>query len=65
MIKVNGKEIPFEENLTFKEYLEREGYTLQRVALELNGDILPKSEFASTVIRDGDSVEIVCFVGGG
>lgn len=65
MIKVNGKEMKFEENLTFKALLEREGYNVQRVALELNGDILPKAEFASTVIRDGDKVEIVCFVGGG
>ena len=65
MIKVNGKDMEFEENLTFKDFLEREGYNLQRVALELNEDILPKAEFASTVIRDGDKVEIVCFVGGG
>lgn len=65
MIKVNGKDRAFTENLTFKDFLENEGYNLQRVALELNGDILPKSEFANTVIRDGDHVEIVCFVGGG
>lgn len=65
MIKVNGKEMAFEENLTFKDFLKREGYNLQRVALELNGEILPKSEFINTQIKDGDKVEIVCFVGGG
>ena len=65
MITVNGKEYPFVENVNFKDFLESEGYKTERVALELNGEILPKSEFASTLIRDRDKVEIVCFVGGG
>ena len=65
MIKVNGKELPCPENKTYKELLEESGYNLKRVALELNGDILPKAEFANTQIRDNDQVEIVCFVGGG
>ena len=65
MIKVNGKEMAFEENLTFNDFLVREGYNIKRVALELNGEILPKSEFINTQIKDGDQVEIVCFVGGG
>ena len=65
MIKVNGKELAFPENKTYAEFLEDSGYNVKRVALELNGDILPKAEFATTQIRDNDQVEIVCFVGGG
>lgn len=65
MIKVNGESI---ENLTDKtvaEYLAESGYDIGRVAVELNGDILPKSQYDTTVFQDGDIIEIVSFVGGG
>ena len=45
--------------------LNDNGYDPKRVAVELNLDILPKSQYESTVLKDGDSVEVVSFVGGG
>ena len=36
-----------------------------RVAVELNGRIIPRADFKSTKLKDGDSLEIVHFVGGG
>lgn len=65
MIKVNGECI---ENIAEKnvaEYLAESGYDMKRVAVELNGNILPKSQYEVTVLQDGDSVEVVSFVGGG
>ncbi len=65
MITVNGENI---ENIAGKKvenYLSESGYDIKRVAVELNGDILPKSQYANTFLQDGDSVEIVNFVGGG
>ncbi len=65
MIKVNGESI---ENLTDKtvaEYLAESGYDIGRVAVELNGGILPKPQYESTLLQDGDCIEIVSFVGGG
>ena len=65
MIKVNGE---VAENIVGKnitEYLTESGYDLKRVAVELNGDILPKAQYEDTLLQDGDSVEIVSFVGGG
>ena len=65
MIKVNGE---IAENIAGKnvaEYLTESGYDLKRVAVELNGDILPKAQYGSTLLQDGDNVEIVSFVGGG
>ena len=47
------------------EYLNSSGYNLMRVAVELNGDIVPKAQYADTVFKDGDSAEVVSFVGGG
>ena len=47
------------------QFLLESGYDVKRVAVELNGEILPKTQYESTVLQDGDSVEIVSFVGGG
>lgn len=51
--------------LTLEAYLLQEGYTISRVASELNGNIVPKSLYKETILKDGDSLEVVSFVGGG
>ena len=65
MIKVNGENIENIAGKTAAEYLTENGYDIKRVAVELNGDILPKAQYESKLLQDGDSVEIVSFVGGG
>lgn len=47
------------------ELLKQEGFQRERIAVELNGEILPKSQYDTTVIREEDRLEIVSFVGGG
>lgn len=64
MVKVNGDITSF-DGKTVTELLAVNGYDPKRVAVELNLDILPKSQYDSTVLKDGDSVEVVSFVGGG
>ncbi|MBQ2823283.1 MAG: sulfur carrier protein ThiS [Oscillospiraceae bacterium] len=64
MVKINGKELNVTDQ-TVAQYLTESGYDLKRVAVEINGDILPKSQYESTLFQDGDSIEIVSFVGGG
>ena len=46
-------------------YLAAAGYDAARVVVELNEVIVPKARYGETVLRDGDQVEIVCFMGGG
>ena len=41
------------------------GLDPSRVAIELNGSIVPRADFKNTVLKNGDSLEIVHFVGGG
>lgn len=65
MIYVNGAAQPLIGQMTILEYLEKNHYTADRVAVELNGRIVPKATCHSTILRDQDRVEIVCFVGGG
>ena len=65
MITINGKTIGLSENITVSEYLKQNQYRPERIAIELNGNILPKSAYDSTVLKDEDVMEIVSFVGGG
>ena len=65
MIIVNGKEINLTEDTTVAEYLEQNQYQVKRIAVELNGDILPKYSYSDTRLKDGDRLEVVTFVGGG
>ena len=65
MVTVNGKSIGLSENITVSEYLKQDQYRPERIAIELNGSILPKSAYNSTILKDGDVMEIVSFVGGG
>ena len=64
MVKINGTELDA-AGKTISEYLAATSYSLERVAVELNGEIVPKAEYGRTVLADGDSVEVVSFVGGG
>lgn len=64
MICINGMEIDKDE-LKLCDYLEENSFNRNRIAIELNGEILPKSEYSEAVLVDGDKVEIVNFVGGG
>lgn len=65
MIKINGKNIPEALGETLSEYLEKSGYNSERVAIEVNYNIIPKSEYKSYIISEDDEIEIVSFMGGG
>lgn len=64
MVKVNGREVDI-GGKTLSEYLAATDYDPKRIAVERNGDIVFRSRYAETVVNDGDSIEIVSFVGGG
>lgn len=64
MICINGEDLNKSE-IKLSEYLSKNQLNTARIAVELNGDILPKAEYDKTVLKDGDKVEIVNFVGGG
>ena len=64
MVKLNGEQREL-SGKTVTELLNENGYDPKRVAVELNLEIVPKSQYDSTILKDGDSVEVVSFVGGG
>lgn len=64
MVRINGENLDV-DGKSVAEYLNSAGYDLMRVAVELNGDIVPKAQYDDIIFEDGDSVEVVSFVGGG
>lgn len=63
--KINGQPTDLMENTTLQQYLEAKDCKIDRVAIELNGQIVPKKAYSTQVINTGDTLEIVSFVGGG
>lgn len=64
-ITVNGEARQFERALNCAELLARLDLAGRRVALEKNGEIVPRSRFGVERLADGDRLEIVAAVGGG
>ncbi len=64
-LQINGEEKAFDEQLTLARLVESLGMKPDRVAVELNRDIVPRSRWAETLLNEGDKLEIVQFVGGG
>lgn len=65
MIIVNGEEFAIDSGSSVAKLVEERGLDRSRVAVELNGEIVPRGTFDDTLLHDGDKVEIVHFVGGG
>lgn len=64
-MKVNGEQEFLQEVVTLADFLAAKGYSPAKVAVELNGKIVPRKEYASTILQATDVLEVVCFVGGG
>jgi len=64
-ILLNGKHHKLDRDMTIAAVLELAGFGERRVAVEVNREIVPKSEHATRVLRAGDQVEIVHALGGG
>ena len=64
MVTING-EAADAVGMTVRAYLLQAGYDVARVVVERNLGILTRDALDTTVIQDDDSLEILCFVGGG
>lgn len=64
-IIVNGAPQRLAESVTVAALLEARGLAGKRLAVERNGEIVPRSHHAQTPLVDGDRIEIVVAVGGG
>ncbi|MGM9640819.1 MAG: sulfur carrier protein ThiS [Faecousia sp.] len=64
MVKINGTDLDV-SGQTVAAYLATTSYDPKRIAVERNGEIVPKSLYDRTVLEDCDVLEVVSFVGGG
>lgn len=62
---VNGSRERLDDGTTVAALVAKHDLAPARVAVEVNQELVPRREYAATVLRDGDRVEIVTFVGGG
>ncbi|MGO9798609.1 MAG: sulfur carrier protein ThiS [Candidatus Binatus sp.] len=64
-ITLNGDPYPLDADTPLTALLERLNMRRGRVAVEINREIVPKARYDETMVRAGDHVEIINFVGGG
>lgn len=64
MVKINGEDVDA-AGISVEEYLGKAGFRVGTVAVELNEVIIHKEAYSATVLKDGDVMEIVRFMGGG
>ncbi|HMF09524.1 MAG TPA: sulfur carrier protein ThiS [Thermoanaerobaculia bacterium] len=64
-VRVNGRDVLLADGASVAALLETLSVSSPRVAVERNREIVPKAEYATTVLGEGDELEVVEFVGGG
>lgn len=64
-ITLNGKRKEVQQDATIAQCIEACGFPTGRIAVEVNGAIVPRSQHEEQILAAGDTVEVVTFVGGG
>ncbi len=64
-LRVNGDPLELPGPSTLRQLVEHLGLGTGPVAVERNGEVVPRKQHATTAVADGDTIEIVHFVGGG
>jgi thiazole synthase len=65
LLQINGEQREFPDGLTVAGLVAQLGIKPDRVAVELNLEIVPRSSWEATTLKNGDKLEVVHFVGGG
>lgn len=63
--RINGEPVEAPDGTALLALLRDRGVDAARIAVERNGEVVPRAMQAGIVIRDGDAFEVVAFVGGG
>jgi sulfur carrier protein len=62
---VNGENLKIDECSNVQDLITKLGYQDQRIALEVNESIIPKSKHSEFSLNEGDKIEVIKAVGGG
>ena len=63
-LTINGEQVEA-AGKTLSDYLKEVGYDTRGIAVERNGEVIPRSRYDSTILKDGDKIELVHCVAGG
>jgi len=64
-MKVNGKNITLTKSIILNDFLKKNDYNINRIVIELNGEIISKDKYNTVNLKDTDVMEVLSFVGGG
>ncbi len=64
-IQLNGKKVDIQTRFSIKDLIKKYKLKEKKIAIELNGVILPKHRYDKRKLKDNDKIEIVQFIGGG
>ncbi|TYQ18393.1 UNVERIFIED_CONTAM: sulfur carrier protein [Acetivibrio alkalicellulosi] len=64
-ISLNGKKTDIDEGLSLIELIEQKGLEPERIVVEYNHQVLSKEHWDKTILKEGDNLEVLRFVGGG
>ena len=64
-IQLNGKKISINSNFSVRDLVKKYKLKEKKIAIELNGVILPKQKYIKKKLKNNDKIEIVQFIGGG
>jgi thiamine biosynthesis protein ThiS len=61
----NGSEFKAKEGTSLQTFLEENDLPISKIAIEINLEVIPKSQYSSFLLKDGMKIEAITFVGGG
>tara|TARA_Y100001970_G_scaffold208399_1_gene253956 strand:+ start:277 stop:480 length:204 start_codon:yes stop_codon:yes gene_type:complete len=64
-IQLNGKKISINTNFSVRDLVKKYRLKEKKIAIELNGTILPKQYYGKKKLKNNDKIEVVQFIGGG
>ena len=65
MLRVNHTEYPFRDGMTIKTLMDEKGFVFHRIIVKVNGCLVEDTNYADTMLRDGDNVEAIHVFAGG
>ena len=64
-LTINGEARQFDQSINIAQFIDQNNLQGKRIAIERNGEIVPRSQYAEQFLADGDQLEVVVAVGGG
>ncbi len=65
LITLNGEQLPIAGDIDLETLVNRLALPAKRLAVEMNGNVVRRTDWPQIIVTDGDKIEVVHFVGGG